>query len=251
MSINNSLPEGNEHLVSKNLYINLSKLPEGESRFRIVMRPIAGWVDWKDKKPYRFRPDNKPKTSYDPEKPIKPFWALYVWDYAKEGLYIMEITQNSVRQALEMLGKNEEWGDLTSFDFKVKKEGSGLETSYSVIPIPPKPMASVIKDSLATQPVRLEALYDGGNPWTDLVATNVTTTEKPITEQQTARIDTLVKEVNDKNFLKELETHLHVNSIYHVPERDYQRAIRALEERVKAKKPKEAGHEQRRMASVA
>ena len=55
----------------------------------------------------------------------------------------------------------------------------------------------------------------------------------------------------DKNFLKELETHLHITSIYHVPEKDYQRAIRALEERVKAKKSKEAGHEQRRMASVA
>ena len=100
-------------------------------------------------------------------------------------------------------------------------------------------MLPVIKDSLATQPARLEALYDGENPWTDLIPVKAVLVEKNITAQQAAHLDSLVKEVNDKNFLKELETHLHINSIYHVPERDYQRAVRALEERIKAKKSKE------------
>ena len=47
------LPEGFETLATEKSYINLSKLPEGEYRFRIVKRPIGGWIDWKDKKPYR------------------------------------------------------------------------------------------------------------------------------------------------------------------------------------------------------
>ncbi len=52
------LPIGFEKLRTEKPYINISKLTEGEHRYRIVGRPIAGWVDWKDKKPYRFKPEN-------------------------------------------------------------------------------------------------------------------------------------------------------------------------------------------------
>jgi hypothetical protein len=248
---NNSLPVGFDKLRTEKPYINLGKLAEGEHRFRIVARPIAGWVDWKDKKPMRFRPEDKPKSAVDPTKPIKPFWAIHVWDYAKEGLYIMEITQNSIRRALEMLAMNEDWGDLTSFDFKIKKEGAGIDTNYSVIPIPPKPMLSVIKEALIAAPVRLEALYEGLDPWTDLVAASGEIASfRGLTEGQTAQLDTLLQKINDKAFQKELETHLQVASIYNIPEQEFERALRALETRVNSKK-QEKKNESRSMASVA
>jgi len=248
---NNSLPIGFDKLRTEKPYINLGKLAEGEHRFRIVARPIAGWIDWKDKKPMRFRPENKPKSPVDPTKPIKPFWAIHVWDYAKEGLFIMEITQNSIRRALEMLAMNEDWGDLTSFDFKIKKEGAGIDTNYSVIPIPPKPMAQVVKESLTAAPVRLEALYDGLDPWTDLEPFDGEIASfKGISEGQTAQLDTLLQKINDKAFQKELEAHLQVTSIYNIPESEFERALRALETRVNSKN-KEKSHGQRVMASVA
>ena len=62
-------------------------------------------------------------------------------------------------------------GDLTNYDFKgVKKTGSGMETNYSVIPIPPESLSETIKEALECSKVRLEALYEGKDPWTDLEA---------------------------------------------------------------------------------
>lgn len=235
--MNNFLPAGSELLKNEKPYINLGKLAEGEYRFRIVQRPIAGWIDWKDKKPMRFRPDAKPKAPWDPEKPIKSFWALYVWDYSKESLHVMEVTQNSIKKALEMLALNEDWGDLTSFDFKIKKEGAGIDTAYSVIPIPPKPMSQQIIDAVLDAPVRLEALYDGLDPWTDLEESLEAI--KTLNDEQSAQIDALLGQLNDKAYQKELEDHLEVTSIYNInPERDFKRAIRALEQRIESRKNK-------------
>lgn len=253
MSFNNSLPDGFNTLSTKKPYINLGKLAEGEYKFRIVSRPIAGWLDWKDKKPLRFRPSNKPAESIDRLNPMKPFWAIYVWDYKQEGLYIMEVTQNTIRCALEDLALNEDWGDLTSFDFKIKKTGAGKETSYSVTPVPHKPLDKAIEAALAVTPVRLDALYEGKDPWTDLVPSKVI--EEPfigLTEKQSANIDGLLQKINDRSFQQELEGHFKVTSIHNIEARDYERAILALEARVKSKTAtKEKGNGQRVMAGVA
>jgi hypothetical protein len=245
MSFENYLPEGFESVATKKPYINLGKLPAGEYKFRIVCRPIAGWLDWHDRKPVRFRPQNKPKTPYDASKPVKSFWAVYVWDYNEEDLFVMEITQNSIKHALEELARNEDWGDLTTFDFKIKKTGMNIETNYAVTPIPHKPMDAAIKEALSNKPVRLEALYEGGDPWTDLVAPST-----GINEKQSAQLKDLINKVNDKSFISELQSHLKVASLTNIAEQDFQRAINALETRIKSK-PQEKHNEQRRMASVA
>jgi hypothetical protein len=166
--MNSFLPQGFESLRTERSYVNLSKLSEGEYKFRIVKRPIAGWVDWKDRKPYRYRPDAKPAQSFDDDKPMKAFWGLYVWDYTQDGLFIMEVTQVGIMKALTNLAMDEDWGDFTSYDIKIKKSGSGKETEYSVSPVPHKPMLEKISSALAKRPVNLEALYDGKDPWKDL-----------------------------------------------------------------------------------
>lgn len=251
-SYTNFLPIGFESVTTKKPYINLGKLAAGEYKFRIVCRPIAGWLDWQDRKPLRFRPNNKPKAPFDAEKPIKPFWALYVWDYKEEGLFIMEVTQNSIRMALEDLAKDESWGDLTAFDFKIKKTGSGIETNYSVTPVPHKPMDSAIKESLMTNPVRLEALYEGGDPWKDLEPSSALISDfRGLSEGQSAQIDALLLQVNDRTVQKELETNFRVNSLHNIQEQEFTRAITALENHIKSKTTKEGKHGQRAMASVA
>lgn len=234
---NNFLPVGFEKLRTEKPYINLGKLPEGEYRFRIVQRPIAGWIDWVERKPFRYTPDNKPKASYDPTKPVKPFWAVHVWDYAKEGLYIMEITQNGIRKALETLALNEDWGDLTNYDFKIKKTGTGIETNYSVIPIPPKPIAENIREALESSKIRLEALYEGKDPWSDLEASegvNLGSGDMPkITGEQEAYLDTLLYQIKDTSYLNKLNTRLNVEIIYEMDPKHYDRVIKELENKIK------------------
>jgi hypothetical protein len=90
----------------------------------------------------------------------------------------------------------------------------------------------------------LEALYDGLDPWTDLapVVTN-------LNDAQSAQLDTLLQKINDRNFQQQLEANFKVASLHNIPESEFHRAIRALEDKINTKK--ENKNDQRRMATVA
>lgn len=161
------MPLGCESLKQEKKYLKLSQFKDGESKIRIVEQPICGWIDWADNKPFRYRPSNRPKTSFNPEKPMKPFWACHIWDYSREGLYILDITQNGVIKALMAFGNDEDWGDFTQYDLKISKEGTGKETRYGVTPLPHKGISDAVLQAVMETPVRLEALYEGKDPWQD------------------------------------------------------------------------------------
>lgn len=210
------LPEGYESLRTEKNYLQLSKLKDGDTKLRIVMKPIAGWIDWVDKKPIRYRPNEKPRKSHNPEQPLKAFWACYVWDYSKEDLFVLEITQKTIQKTLVDLGSDPDWGDLTSFDVKIKKEGSGMETKYALTAIPHKPISEQIKQALKDNPVRLEALFEGGDPWLDLDDTPVWET-KPgvITDAQyQALLDCIG---SDSDAIQRTCERLDINSLKLIP----------------------------------
>ncbi len=167
-----ALPEGVEHTDTSKPYWRLSQMKDGENKIRVVMRPICGWVEWVNKKPIRTKASSIPPKATDPKLPPKPFWALYVWDYARESLFILDITQRGIQKDLIVLAKDPEWGALTNYDLKINKEGTGMESKYRLNPVPPKPMSKKIEQALKDFPVRLEALFEGGDPWVDLVDKN-------------------------------------------------------------------------------
>lgn len=170
------LPVGYESLRTEKAYWKMKEMKDGDNRLRIVMPPICGWLDWEDRKPVRYRPDQKPIKSWDPETPIKPFWAMYVWDYAREGLFILEISQSSLLKALTSLATDADWGDFTEYDVKINKSGTGKETRYLLTPCKPSTLGSRITAAMEASPVRLAALYDNGDPWTDLNGDNAVAT---------------------------------------------------------------------------
>jgi hypothetical protein len=184
------LPEGYENLKSTKNYWKLSQMKEGDNRLRIVGRPIAGWIEWKDNKPLRYKPSDKPKKPVDPLKPLRPFWDCYVWDYDREDLFILEITQSGILKALSNIAEDEDWGDFTQYDIKIKKEGNGMETRYSLTPLPHKPISEQIVDALASSPVRLEALYESGDPW-DLSESKSEPKKEVVTEANLSPRETL------------------------------------------------------------
>lgn len=144
---------------------NYFKFEKGENRFRILSKPIIGWLDWADKKPLRFKFDQKPAASIDPKKPVKHFWAFVVWNYKTETLQILEITQSTIQGAIQSLTRDEDWGNPFLYDIKVIKTGEGMETAYAVNPVPHKPVSKEIQAELVHSNINLEALFVGGDPF--------------------------------------------------------------------------------------
>lgn len=166
---NGFLPEGYEQPKGSSNYLKLEK---GENKFRILSKPIVGWIDWKDNKPMRFRMNEKPAKPVDAKKPIKHFWAFIVWDYKTNQVKILELTQSSIQSAITSLIKDEDWGSPYSYDIKVIRTGDSMETVYQVNPVPHKALANEIVVEYNSKPCNLEALYTGEDPW---AATEVVT----------------------------------------------------------------------------
>lgn len=140
------------------------KLQDGENKIRILSKPIVGWLDWKDKKPYRFRIKEKPEKPME-KGPIKHFWAFIVWNYEAQAVQILEITQASIQKTIQDLSKNEDWGAPFHYDIKITRKGKDLDTEYTVMPSPKKDLLSEIKEAALSKPAYMEALFEGADPW--------------------------------------------------------------------------------------
>lgn len=156
------LPENYESPKSSNFYM---KIQEGENRIRILTAPIMGWEDWQDKKPVRFTLDQKPPKSFDPKKPVRHFWAFVVYNYIDQRIQILHITQATIRKSLEALCKDSDWGDPYAYDLKIIRTGEGVDTEYTVNPVPHKPTDQSIIDLFYDQPCNLEALFTNEDPF--------------------------------------------------------------------------------------
>ena len=110
------LPEGYE---TPEANANYMKFEEGENKFRVLSSPIIGWLDWKDKKPMRFKMKDKPSAPIDPSKPIKHFWAMVVYNYQKGTVQVLEITHNSIQKAIESYSSDEDYGHPSGYDIVV------------------------------------------------------------------------------------------------------------------------------------
>jgi hypothetical protein len=141
------------------------KFQKGDNKFRIVAKPIIGWLDWKDKKPYRFKYNEKPEKPMS-DQTIKHFWAMLVWNYDEQSVQILEITQATIQKSISDLAKNEDWGAPYNYDLKVNRKGESLATEYSVMPSPKKALPEEVLKAIEEKPCDLEALFFGADPWT-------------------------------------------------------------------------------------
>ena len=142
------------------------KFQDGENTFRIISKPIIGWLDWKEKKPLRFKMTEMPKSSIDPSKPIKHFWAMCVWNYKEQLVQVLEITQKSIQTYITTLSKNPKWGSPLGYDIVITRKGSGMETEYTCIAEPPSVLPSEIQDAIIDfGAIDLEQLFVGGDPF--------------------------------------------------------------------------------------
>lgn len=213
------------------------KLQDGENRLRILSKPIMGWEDWtEDRKPIRFTMGAKPLKAIDPKKAIKHFWAFIVWNVQTEQIQVMQITQATIRASIEALCKDNDWGDPFGYDIKIIRKGEGIETEYSVNPAPHKPVTAETLQAFKERPINLEALFISGDPfaqgwdyYTPLMTEEreAPPTEKPIciTLDQFIELSEIkngFSEIMQKGFNEFLKKGFSIDSLAHLPIKDYQ-----------------------------
>lgn len=148
-----------------------TKIKEGETvKLRVISATITeGFQRWTDdNKPIRWRKsEGEPKRSdWKQEGKAKYFWVLVVYNYNSGQIEVWEITQSSIRESIASLVKAEEYGHPKGYDIKVSRSGTGLDTTYSVVPLPPKDLVQDILVKITTELLpNLDALFTGDDPF--------------------------------------------------------------------------------------
>lgn len=164
----NFLPKGYKLPKSTSDYF---RFEDGSNKFRILKSPIVGWSWWTEeedgkKVPHRVYTFNDVPSEYRPE--ARHFWALIVMNHNTDDINILEITQKSIQAGIKALTDDEDWGVPYDYDINVTRTGEKLETKYTVTPSPKKKLDLHIDLQHKADNIRLEALYDGEDPFDGL-----------------------------------------------------------------------------------
>lgn len=165
MSKDAFIPEGYEAPSSGG---GFTRLEDGENVLRILSNPFMMWICWNDGKPSRiaFDPKNKPAKGSGQKDSVKHGWGLTVWNYKTKQIEVFELDKQDILNGLVAYSKNPKWGHPKLYDIIIKKSGTGMETSYSLVVEPhSKPTAEIIT-AFKENPIDLsQLLVEGGNPF--------------------------------------------------------------------------------------
>lgn len=171
-------------------YLNPGKIAAGSSvRFCLLSdEPLEMYELWGEgpdgkAKPFRFASEPSPddialslgefsrrtnREGTGPE-PIKFCLALPVYNFEASQVQVLQLSQKSIIRELDSISQMSDYEDITSIDFILGKEGSGLNTEYKLTPVPRKKGAD--KDiAAAWEETRsngfdLSRLLDNGDPF--------------------------------------------------------------------------------------
>lgn len=171
-----ALPNGFQPKSGQSKY-TMTGLQSGQTvKVRVLSDFIAGRIVWSGndetgRKPRRFKDSENIPTSaigvdkYGQPERIRQFIAAKVWNYETEQVEVFETDKAMIIKQIFSYESDSDYGDSKTYDLKISKTGSGMETEYGVIAAPPKPVSDEIKKADKECPVNLEALYDGADPF--------------------------------------------------------------------------------------
>lgn len=135
-------------------YLNPSKVKAGSSvRFHITSEePTEFFECWGEAsdgsvKPFRFSDDPSPadiEAEMGPDyfrrmnrdgtapEPVKMVIAFWVYNYDTEKIELCSLSQKSLIRELDSISQMEDYQPIDDFDFILGKEGSGINTVYSL-----------------------------------------------------------------------------------------------------------------------
>ena len=156
------------------------RLASGKNRIRFIGNPVSGFVFFgtikredgsEAVKPYR-RPESEgefsveeminrdARTNKEGEMEKQKYFVMaLVYNYQKEKLQVLEVTQKSILKALKSYVESEEYGHPSGYDLTVEKRGDGLNTEYTVVVSPPKPLATEIENLVGETSCDLQKVF--------------------------------------------------------------------------------------------
>ena len=155
---------------------NYMRLQTGDNRIRILGSAVVGNEFWTtdadgNRRPVRRRmhetidADELGTDQHGKRERPKHFWAFPVWNVSGKQVQILEITQRSIQDGIMSLNESDDWGDPTGYDIVIRKSGSGLDTTYSIMPGKASPIAADAAKELKRLNIDMDALFDGGDPF--------------------------------------------------------------------------------------
>lgn len=159
-------------LKQATMWWNYFKITDEPQEFRILTSPIIWYeyfkVDWDKVKPVRSRNAFTETPWIREDSKPKEFWAFVVWNHWLKKVQIMELTQRNLMKSIVDFTKSEDWANPKEYDMSIVKSWKGLETKYTLTPLPKsrfesdEELQNAIKEA---EWVRLEALYDWEDPF--------------------------------------------------------------------------------------
>jgi len=140
---------------------------------------VQGWEAWKDtvneqgadvRVPERVGLKDKAMLSRKgyPDKEIKFFWALAVYNRSIDRIQCWQINQVTIRRQLETLLKHRAWGVPNRYDINVSREGEGFDTEYTLNALPADDggglrTCPIAEQALEESTIDLRQLFVGGD----------------------------------------------------------------------------------------
>ncbi len=138
-----------------------------QNRVRIICdKPLVGHVQWtSEKKPLRWKlGDTRPEADYAEGTKPRIFIACAVWNYEERTTQVWEITQKTLQESLDALTRDSDFGHPANYDLKITRKGEGMDTTYSMVPMPGEQNEDVV-NAIAELRVNLDALLNGEDPF--------------------------------------------------------------------------------------
>ena len=99
---------------------------------------------------------------------LKAAIAFPIYNYETDEVQLCEINQKSLIKAFDEVANMEEYDDFDAIDFNISKEGAGLETRYTLTPVPTKASnKEKIEESwaVANKTISMEKYVSGEQPF--------------------------------------------------------------------------------------
>jgi hypothetical protein len=90
---------------------------------------------------------------------------MKVWNHTTGQVEVFQTSKKVIKSQILNLARDPDYGALSGYDLKIKRTGDKMETVYTVIPTPPKPLDQEIQEKADDTYVNIEALFEGKNPF--------------------------------------------------------------------------------------